>query len=160
MSAREDVLKKLKSALVECELHTKRLDFALSRLNAVIPISETGWRQLDDETVANIDQLLFRFGKLQDAMGRRLFPSILDALAELDETASFIDKLNRLEKLAVLSSAQQWIELRELRNQATHEYPDAPDQNAENVNLIHESVPSLRNILTQATEYINTRILN
>ena len=77
MSTREDVLKKLASALVECELHIKRLDFALSRLNSVIPITEAGWRQLDDDTVANIDQLLFRFGKLQDAMGRRLFPSIL-----------------------------------------------------------------------------------
>jgi hypothetical protein len=143
----------LEPAKRECQLHLKRLDYAAGKLADLIPVGPGDWMELDEETIASIDQLLFRFVKLQDAVGRRLFPSILRMVEEWDETEPFIDKLNRLEKLGVIQSAVQWSELRELRNRATHEYPDSPEQNAENLNLIFEALPELRQILESALKY-------
>lgn len=143
----------LADALRECRLHIRRIGHAREALPFKFPITGEDWQRLDDDAVGHIDQLLFRFGKLQDAMGRRLFPLMLRILAEWDEAEPFIDKLNRLEKMGLITSARQWVEWRELRNQATHEYPDAPEQNAENLNLILETVPKVKAAFERVEEY-------
>jgi uncharacterized protein with HEPN domain len=43
-------------------------------------------------------------------------------------------KLNRLEKIGALASAEQWLSLREMRNQIAHEYPDDPGMQAATLN--------------------------
>jgi len=68
-----------------------------------------------------------------------------------DET--FIDKLNRLEKLGAIPSAEQWNEIRQIRNRMTHEYPDAPEHNADNVNDVVDSLDNLKETLVQAETY-------
>lgn len=160
MTLREEPRSRLVDVLRECRLHIRRIDHAREALQLQLPISGADWQRLDDDAVGHIDQLLFRFGKLQDAMGRRLFPLMLKVLAELDEAEPFIDKLNRLEKLGLIPSARQWVEWRELRNQATHEYPDAPEQNAENLNLILEALPRLESVFelvaTHALRYLES----
>ena len=82
---------------------------------------------LTDSEIRILDQLVFRFGKLQDAIGIRLLPTLLQLLQEWQENEAFLDKLNRAEKLGLLYSVEQWQRLRELRNQITHEYPDNPE---------------------------------
>lgn len=64
-----------------------------------------------------------RFGKLQDVMGAKIFPLILEILEE-DGAISFRDKLNRLEKLGFIDNANWWSDLRNIRNELTQEYPD------------------------------------
>jgi hypothetical protein len=66
-----------------------------------------------------------RFGKLQDIIGSKIFPIILNLLEE--EAVAFIDKLNKLEKLGYIDDANWWIELREIRNKIAHDYPDDHD---------------------------------
>jgi len=51
-----------------------------------------------DAQVQRVDQFILRFTKLQDAMGCRLFPAILQYLQEPYEERPMLDKLNRLEK--------------------------------------------------------------
>ena len=70
-----------------------------------------------------LDQLLFRFTKLQDVMGSRLVPATLAALAEPYEDWAMIDRLNRLEKLGFVRT-DDWLSWRETRNRLAHEYPD------------------------------------
>ncbi|MDQ2779763.1 MAG: hypothetical protein M3Y32_09425 [Pseudomonadota bacterium] len=72
------------------------------------------------------DQILFRFMKLQDALGERLVPAILEDLAEPFDAWSMRDRLDRLEKLGYLD-VKRWLDWREVRNRLAHEYPDAPD---------------------------------
>jgi hypothetical protein len=48
---------------------------------------------LDDESVQDWDQFVLRFTKLQDAIGNRLFPSLLDYLLEPSAEQPMIDKL-------------------------------------------------------------------
>jgi len=66
-----------------------------------------------------------RFGKLQDIIGSKIFPLILNLLEE--DAVAFIDKLNKLEKLGYIEDANWWIELREIRNKIAHYYPDDHD---------------------------------
>jgi hypothetical protein len=67
---------------------------------------------------------LSRYSKLQDLMGTKLLPAVLELTYEEGELRSFIDKLNRLEKIGAISSASEWLELREMREQLAQDYPD------------------------------------
>lgn len=111
------------------------------------------YRQLSDSEIATLDQMLFRFGKLQDAIGQRLLPAILLAGQEWRDDETFLDKLNRLEKLGAIPSASDWVKLRELRNSAMHEYPDEPDVNVANLNRLFEGISGLECNLAQARQF-------
>jgi hypothetical protein len=161
MTPEQTIALKLNPALKECHLHKCRIDYALGQLGGKLPLTGQQWQNLDDETVADIDQLLFRYNKLQDAMGQRLFPAILMTGAEWRDEEAFIDKLNRLEKLEAIPSADQWMEIRSIRNRMTHEYPDAPERNAENLARVIDSISQLKNTLAQAQAYaqdLSTRL--
>ena len=73
--------------------------------------------------MAMFDQLIYRFSKLQDSMGSRLFKQLLEALEEDIASLPFIDILYKLEKLLLLNDAKDWIMLRQTRNTVSHEYP-------------------------------------
>jgi hypothetical protein len=57
---------------------------------------------------------------LQDTVGDKLLPVWLEALNERIGPA--IDNFNKAEKLGVLSSVDDWLMVRGLRNQMVHEY--------------------------------------
>lgn len=61
-----------------------------------------------------------RFCRLQDMVGDKLLPAWLKALGE--KTGAAIDNLDKAEKLGVLTSADEWVAMRQLRNQMIHEY--------------------------------------
>ncbi|MBU4524537.1 MAG: hypothetical protein KUA37_13465 [Desulfomicrobium sp.] len=65
--------------------------------------------------------------RLQDDMGERLFPALLGALGEEVTAMSVIDRLNRLEQLGWIPLADEWLELRRIRNEFAHDYPENPD---------------------------------
>jgi len=80
---------------------------------------------LDDfDKVKVIDSFVFRFIKVQDLMGNKLFKEVLMLLGEYEPSMSMLDVLDRMEKLLLLNSAETWLEYRNLRNILTHEYPD------------------------------------
>ncbi len=115
---------RLSAALWEADRHTAALDEAL-RDGAPHAADTLERIEQDRELVRIVDQALFRFGKLQDAMGERLVPATLASLAEPYEDRPMRDRLNRLEKLGYLD-AQAWLRWRAVRNRLAHEYPDAP----------------------------------
>ena len=73
-------------------------------------------------------------GKLQYALGEKVFTSLLEILGESTDSKSYIDKLNKLEKLEILPSVAWWQDLRKLRYILVHEYPDDPTFIADNLN--------------------------
>ena len=134
-----DILRlKWNSAADECRIHTARLRTAMSHVAARIPVDETGLDLLTDEDAAWFDQLLYRFSKLQDAIGDRVFVDGLLLLGEDFRDKPFIDALNRLEALGLIPCRTWWMELRELRNQIAHEYPDRRAEQATAVNAIYD----------------------
>ncbi|QJQ99858.1 hypothetical protein [Halomonas sp. PGE1] len=117
-----------------CERHAERLRWAMSTLGDKFPLSPPDLGGLSDIDLAVVDQFIMRFSKLQDAMGAKLLPDVLELTKEPGEFPAFIDKVNRLEKIGAIPSAFQWLQLREMRNQFSHEYPDDPDIQASLLN--------------------------
>ena len=112
-------------ALWEADRHMEALDQALAEWRAA---PEPSWQAIEEDIGLRrlTDQILFRFMKLQDALGERLLPATLALLREPFEEWSMRDRLDRLEKLGFLD-VEQWLRWREVRNRLAHEYPDAPD---------------------------------
>ena len=136
-----DEIVKLKcaSALEECKKHAQRINTALKFLEPLFPLTEAVLNALSDEQTAVLDQFLYRFAKLQDCIGLRLIPAVY-ALLESDTSAHpFIDILNRLEKLGVLTSAEDWQYFRSLRNNFAHEYPERSEDIVNAINALYAS---------------------
>jgi hypothetical protein len=136
----DEVLKlKCASALEECKKHIHRINTALKFLAPLFPLTEAVLNALSDEQTAVLDQFLYRFAKLQDCIGLRLIPAVY-ALLESDTSAHpFIDILNRLEKLGVLTSAADWQYFRSLRNNFAHEYPERSEDIVNAINALYAS---------------------
>lgn len=115
----------LTTALWEADRHLATLESALRDWQAA-PAANLVALETDPETLRIVDQLLFRFSKLQDALGLRLVPATLAALAEPCEDWPMIDRLNRLEKLGFID-VDHWLGWREIRNRLAHEYPEQPE---------------------------------
>lgn len=127
-------MKKLLSAIAECENHVRYLRQAISRLPERLSAQDFAYPE--DARVAALDQFIFRFTRLQDAMGKKLLRALLvEAYGEPYEDAPLRDVIDRLEKLGALPSADRWEEFRAMRNHLAHEYPETDAQKAENLNL-------------------------
>jgi len=79
------------------------------------------------ENIKTIDGFIYRFSKIQDMMGEKLFPVYLKAVEEYSPSMPLIDILNKLEKFEIIDSEADWKYFRKLRNVLTHEYPDNED---------------------------------
>ena len=67
-----------------------------------------------------MDAFVARFARLQDTLGDKLLPALLEALDE--PVGAMIDNLNRAERLLWLDSVEAWRSVRALRNQMIHDY--------------------------------------
>ena len=123
------------------------MEFAKSKAVTFIPLNRDNYYTMDEETIGFLDQYIFRFSKLQDIMGSRLFPETLENLAESVTDQPFIDILNRLEKLGILDSAFTWIQLRKIRNDISHEYPASLIERIEGINLLFDKLEELKQIV-------------
>lgn len=115
----------LATALWEADRHLATLESALQDWLAA-PAANLVELETNPERLRVLDQLLFRFSKLQDALGLRLIPATLAVLSEPFEEWPMIDRLNRLEKLGFID-VDDWLRWREIRNRLAHEYPDHRD---------------------------------
>jgi hypothetical protein len=134
---------KWQSAVAECRLHAERLNSALAHLASRMPLDGSTLAQLGDAETARLDQLLYRFSKLQDTLGERVFVDGLLLLGEDFRDRPFLDALNRLEALSMIPSCLWWRELREFRNQVAHEYPERRSEQAAAINAIYAQCAGL-----------------
>jgi len=96
------------------DLHFKRADQAVAEI-LQMPLNAQIFEAF--ESIKTIDTFIYRFSKIQDYMGEKLFPTILDMLGEYKSSMSFKDILNKLERLEIIQSSKQWMGFREiLRN--------------------------------------------
>jgi hypothetical protein len=112
----------LTTALWEADRHLGTSETALRDWQAA-PASDLKALENDCEKMRILDQILFRFTKLQDATELRLVPATVALLSQPFEDWAMIDRLNRLEKLGFLD-VDNWLRWRETRNRLAHEYPD------------------------------------
>lgn len=149
----------IQSHLKICEKHAKRLRWAIKKIKPTLPFTVAVLKDLSEEQVALVDQFILRFSKLQDLMGTQLFPALLELSEEPGQYETFIDKLNRLEKMRVIPSARDWQQLRMLRNAFAHDYPEDSEIQVKTLNETFQSTAKLFKILRVCKSF-STRFIN
>ena len=95
----------------------------------------------DPDLAERVEAFVGRFGRLQDTVGDKLLPLLLVALGE--KLAAVIDNLDRAERLGLIKSADEWLIMRNLRNQMVHEYVEDPVVLTSALQTGHAFVPAL-----------------
>jgi hypothetical protein len=78
---------------------------------------------------------------MQDDIGSKIFSVILKIAAK--ESVAFIDNLNALEALNIIPSSDWWQDLRQLKNEITHDYEDEYDELTKHTNELMGRVQQL-----------------
>jgi hypothetical protein len=149
---------KIEAALQEGEAHLQRLTSGTQKLAPFFPLAPETIKSLSEETVAILDQFIYRFTKLQDAMGTRLFPALVSMITGNDDPRPFIDTLNQLEKAGIISSAETWQTLRVLRNNLAHDYPDGNAQCAATLSMLFIQWHQLAVMFISAKNYYHDKL--
>lgn len=144
----------LRQSLSESKKHFLRLGKAAVHIKSLMPLNSERYLLLTDEDVAFIDQFIFRFSKLQDTLGNKLFKSVLIILGEDITSKSFIDIFNRLDQLGIINDYEMWLELRKMRNELAHDYEDDPRVTSEKINIIFDSREMLEKYLIDIEKYL------
>ena len=147
-----DISRTFIEKLYECNQHKKRLLEAKSALKNIMPLKIEQYNNLESLMISVIDQMIFRFSKLQDTMGEKIFPTILELNGEEVKKMTFIDRLNRLEELELLYK-DEWMKLRKERNEIAHEYSFNQDEVVDSINLIYNRVDKLLQIYDDVYSY-------
>lgn len=127
---------KLRQLFNECEKHKKRVERAHKNMSQFMPLDGVKFDLLTEDEIEHIDQYLYRFSKLQDTLGEKIFKTILLAVGENVKNKTFIDIFNRLEELEVIYDYEKWDMIRKLRNEIAHEYDDTSEEIAQKLNKI------------------------
>ena len=141
---------KFEKSLNESLKHLLRINNAFSELKKTytFPLDQDDFHNLiqDITYLAFADQIIYRFSKAQDNMGAKLFKAYLLYQGEnIDKP--FMDILNSLEKIQILN-IDEWFELREIRNEISHDYEDNESRGKDIINSIHKHKDELSQILT------------
>jgi hypothetical protein len=72
------------------------------------------------EVEESLDALTSKFARVSDIFTQKVLKSLV--LLTREDAPTFIDRMNLCEKLGVITSAADLIEIRDLRNQIAHEY--------------------------------------
>lgn len=154
------VHKKWISALDECDAHIVRIQNAMDHLADKLPLTKEVYDFLDDPEIAYIDQIVFRFSKLQYTVGKKIFPLGLILLGEDVQGLSFIDLLNKLEALGMLPSPSKWMEWREMRNDLTHEYPDVVEDRIDALNTLKNVLAEMLDVYANIRKIVNEKTVD
>lgn len=154
----DELTDKLNETLAICDLHHQRMMFAFESIEKYFPLTENKLSQISEIELALFDQLIYRFSKLQDSMGTRLFKQLLEILEEDISGLPFLDILYKMEKLNLLESSKDWIILRQTRNAVSHEYPFYKEIQVEELNLLPGEVVKLSALWIKLKAYALTRL--
>ena len=111
----------------------------------------------DFEKIKVIDTFIYRFIKLQDIMGDKLFKIFLNEIGEYRDSMSLLDVLDKLEKFHIINGAYSWMEYRKLRNKLTHEYPNSEKDIIDGIFLAIDAFNEIEEILFNIIEYRKER---
>jgi hypothetical protein len=141
--------------LGECSLHVEVLADALAEAHKWLPFTAGTVQHITKEQLRILDQIAYRFTKLQDTMGQKVLPTILDLAQEpIAPDATFAEKLNWLERMGALPSAEEWKKLRVARNAIAHEYPDDRDLRASAINRFFDGAMQLKTLYEFVSRYL------
>ncbi len=150
----------LKNVISECRKHLLRMNNAFEKIKPSLPIVPERIEHLSDDEVEHIDQFIYRFSKLQDAVGQKLFKAVLSSLGESVDNKSVLDIFFRLEQLEIIKNYDGWEELRNIRNDIAHEYEENDRETAEKLNLLFDKRKVLEKYFNDILSYLRSKGFN
>ena len=146
----------LRQAYIVCGSHAQALRGALADLQAR-NLQAQDLLRLSKEDQRLLDQFAYRYIRLQDDMGARLMSAILRAQEEDVSSMSVKDRLDRLEQLGWLPSAEEWSDLRRIRNEFAHDYPDTTAERFARFQLATQSAAKILQTFEQISQKLQGR---
>jgi hypothetical protein len=146
----------LRFAQATCQTHRDALQEALDDLDSR-GLTPDDLDRLVKADRRLLDQFAYRYTRLQDDMGAKLMPAILRSLGEDVAAMSVLDRMNRLEQLGWLPSADEWSELRRIRNEFTHDYPESSTERHQRLVLTLTAARRIVEIFHAIERMIRTR---
>lgn len=111
---------------------------------------------LKPQEKAILDAYIKRFASLQDFLGAKIFASLLEVAGIPCEKMSEV--LYAIEKEQIIDSFENWIELREIRNELEHDYPEELEEALHDLKFCIDSFEQIEsyylNALAFASRYI------
>lgn len=139
---REQLMERIERECGACDRHFMRIKESMACLGLTLPISRSQYDNLTENQVRCIDQFLFRFAKAQDSIGAKIFRYLMALMEEETDSVPMRDVLDKMERYGVIDSADEWIYIRELRNDISHEY----------TTMGHDEVELLNELIGKASE--------
>lgn len=134
----------------------KLLLLSYQRIAYLMPLSAAKMPKLSIDDLDKLDAFRVRFCDLQDSLGSKTFRSLLRL--EEEDAKTQLDIINKMEKREIISTFEQWKQLREIRNLFSHDYPDDDTQRADSLNLAFDHTFKLIDTLDHVKAYVEKRI--
>lgn len=141
------IKKRLETYFIEVNKHIQLINESLEELQT--PIKD--YDNLPKIQKFALDALIFRFSKLQDLIGAKIFRNYLDFSGYNVSEITFFDILKEIEKEGIID-IDSWDILRELRNKIAHDYPEELDEMLESINLFINKSSELVDIAKKLEE--------
>jgi hypothetical protein len=133
-----DISQRLESYFETANTHIVMLEKAVRYIKPYYPLRADFKENIEDDMLLfALDSLVFRFAKLQDWLGQKIFKAFLQYEEYPVEDINFLEVIKVLEKEKILN-IDLWSIFREIRNELAHEYPNY-EQIAHNINFIIEN---------------------
>lgn len=99
-----------------------------------------------------------KFGRMQDTMIDKLIPALLRSAGE--EIGAAIDNLGRLERLGLIGSVDEWLQMRRLRNSLVHEYMEQTEDMAPALETACQFTDRMHTAFEAVDRYAQDHLLN
>ncbi len=101
---------------------------------------------------AIFDAYLKRFASIQDFLGAKIFPLLVELSGIA--TSKMTEVLYYVEKEEIIDSLSQWIELREVRNELEHDYPDELAEAMEDLRYCIDHFSTLESYYQNSLDFV------
>jgi len=152
MNNKQEILKKrfekLEKHYLALKAYKELIDKLVDKADIYTP---TNFNALKIEDKAILDAYLKRFSSVQDFLGAKIFSPLLD-IAGIN-SGKMSEVLFVIEKEGIIDSLDHWIELREVRNELEHDYPDNLEAALQDLKFCINSFASLENYYVNSLNF-------
>lgn len=138
---------RLEAYFSEAQKHIDLIEEAKSAIT--LPIKD--YNTLPSLEKFAINALVFRFSKLQDLIGSKIFRAFLEFNRFDVGDKSFLLLLKEIEKEGIVD-IDTWDVLRKVRNSVAHEYPGEEDELVDALEFLIGNIPILLEICSKLQE--------
>jgi hypothetical protein len=100
---------------------------------------------------AIFDAYIKRFASIQDFLGAKIFPSLVEISGI--GSVKMTEVLYHMEREGVIDSIDNWIELREIRNDLEHDYPEELEEALKDLKYCIESFTLVESYVQNARKF-------